>query len=205
MYKFRHKLLITLIIILIIFKYVCQEQHKNYWIFLAFCAATLLGVDLMFLGDDQFIYDPDYKNWKNKVERELNYWFSLYIHIHIISTYYLFIFFSFPFFLSLFHIINILYIFLYKKFRYLRKNNYFHCSFCYCFSSYSFYSNLMSDKLLSGIITGLQNTSLKSFFSLNNRPFWGMISFSDLSMSSYYCWIFFESIGVENIINKYKI
>ena len=73
MYKQRHKFMIAVVIFLIICKYVCQEQHKNYWIFLAFCAGTLLGVDLMFLGDDHFIYDPIYANWKARVERDMAY------------------------------------------------------------------------------------------------------------------------------------
>jgi len=40
------------------------------WILFSAVSVILLMVDLMFLGQNHFIYDPDYKNWETMTQSQ---------------------------------------------------------------------------------------------------------------------------------------
>jgi hypothetical protein len=44
---------------------------KTQWLGILALLLMLLVVDCLFLGEDTFVFDPDYKNWARKTETKL--------------------------------------------------------------------------------------------------------------------------------------
>ena len=62
----RRKLQVILILFLVL---ACFSTFNwIYWVFLTSVFVILLIVDYMFLDDDQFKFDPIYKNWARKTD-----------------------------------------------------------------------------------------------------------------------------------------
>jgi hypothetical protein len=79
MFNYRQKIQIYGLIILMIITYIAPPAYQIAWGLGALLVASLLVVgkhisklsfkllDFMFLKESDFIYEPDYKNWKTRV------------------------------------------------------------------------------------------------------------------------------------------
>ena len=68
--KCRHTFQFILFLILVFIAF----STASYWIQWTFIAATalvLLIIDIIFLNEDDFVYDPSYNHWKSTTERRL--------------------------------------------------------------------------------------------------------------------------------------
>ncbi|KAM3130009.1 hypothetical protein pb186bvf_017905 [Paramecium bursaria] len=59
-----------LIIVTIIFAAMTTETTQYAWLSLAMLFGVILVIDYMFGDDKSFVYDPDYKGWKQKTQYE---------------------------------------------------------------------------------------------------------------------------------------
>ncbi|KAL4507892.1 hypothetical protein ABPG73_012580 [Tetrahymena malaccensis] len=74
MFNFRQKVWITLIIFIWIFFANTQDrQIANGWITGAVIFSAVLIIDLLFTGSNSFLYEPEYSNWKERVEKGQGY------------------------------------------------------------------------------------------------------------------------------------
>lgn len=62
-----HQIELTLLLIMGFFACITEDYYVH-WIVGAAMALCCLIVDMMFFGENTFIYDPDYNHWKDLSE-----------------------------------------------------------------------------------------------------------------------------------------
>ena len=62
----RRKMQLLLLFFLLVASF--AAVHWIPWVFATSIVVVLLIVDYMFIDDEQFVYDPIYKNWARKTE-----------------------------------------------------------------------------------------------------------------------------------------
>lgn len=70
MFNFRQKLQIFLLIVFTIITFIAPAALTKFWAIIPLSLIVTLTVDFMFLNDSAFNYEPDYNNWKHRLEQE---------------------------------------------------------------------------------------------------------------------------------------